>query len=54
MHAEVQIGDSRVMLADEDVEMGYLAPKQNERPPTSLYPYTQDMDALYGRLIAPS
>ncbi|MFP6663344.1 MAG: VOC family protein [Deltaproteobacteria bacterium] len=26
MHAEIQIGGSRIMLADEFPEMGYLAP----------------------------
>ena len=43
-HSEIQIGDSRIMVADECPEMGALSP----RAPTgvSLYVYTENVDAL--------
>ena len=36
-HAELQIGDSHVMLADEFPDMGHLGPKtpRRDRPPAS-------------------
>jgi PhnB protein len=50
-HAELMIGDSRVMLADESPEMGAYAPKSRERQPVSLYVYVADVDATMRRAI---
>jgi len=45
-HAELQIGDSRVMLADEHPEMGFLAPRPGDRVPVGLLLYVEDVDKL--------
>src|SRR5579863_2269233 len=50
-HAELMIGDSRVMLADEHPEMGAHAPTSHERQPLSLYVYVADVDATLGRAV---
>ncbi len=49
-HAEVLIGDSTVMLADEHPEMGYLGPEG--RSPVTLMIYTEDTDAMFARAVA--
>jgi PhnB protein len=48
MHAEMQIGDSRVLLADEQPggEAGGKSPKRLQGSPVSLLIYTADADAL--------
>ncbi len=46
-HAELQIGDSVVMLADEFPEMGAKAPKAYGGSPVSLMVYVDDVDATY-------
>ncbi len=50
MHAEIQIGDSRVMLGDECPEMGALAPQGNSWPVTLMI-YVKDVDALTAQAI---
>jgi len=54
MHAEMQIGDSRVLLADERPaeEGGGPSPKTLKGSPVSLMIYTADADALYKRAVA--
>ncbi len=44
MHAEVKIGDSRVMLAD--------ANEQHAAMPAMLYVYVSDVDAAYRKAVA--
>lgn len=51
-HAEIRIGDSRVMLASEFPEMDALAPKSVGGTPVSLLVYTEDVDATFARAIA--
>jgi PhnB protein len=51
MHAEIQIGDSRVMLADEFPDMGYVAPPADAGASTSFYLYVEDVDARFKRAI---
>jgi PhnB protein len=51
-HAEVKIGDSVVMLADEAPQMGVFAPQGEARPPVSLAMYVDDVDAVYKQAIA--
>lgn len=46
MHAELQIGDSRFMLGDEQPGMGYSAPQPGTRVPVGLYVYVKDVDAV--------
>lgn len=51
-HAEVQIGDSRIMLADEFPEMGARGPEAYGGTPVSLLLYVNDVDAVYQQAIA--
>ncbi len=51
-HAEIKIGDSRVMLADECPEMGARSPNALGGSPVSLYMYVSDVDAVADRASA--
>ncbi len=51
MHAEIKIGDSPVMLADEFPDMGAKGPKAFGGSPTSLMIYVEDVDAVFGRAL---
>lgn len=48
-HAELQIGDSVVMLADEWPEMGMLGPKTRGGPTSTLMIYTERVDEAFKR-----
>ena len=50
-HAELEIGDSLVMLADEMPEMGYVSPKSAGGTPVSLMVYDVDVDARVARAV---
>ena len=52
MHAEVKIGDSVVMVADEFPDMGYVAPQTPGGTPVSLMIYVKDVDKVFDRAIA--
>jgi PhnB protein len=43
-HAELKIGDSVIMLADENLEMGHKSPRSVGGSPVSLVLYVQDVD----------
>lgn len=51
-HAEVRIGDSVVMLADEFPEMAFSSPQSLGGTSTHLYIYDKDVDALVERAVA--
>ena len=51
-HAEMRIGDSVVMLADEAPEMGFRGPRSLGGSPVSLMLYLEDVDAVVGRALA--
>ena len=52
-HAEIKVGDSVIMLADEHPEMGIVGPKPGgRRPPVSILVYVEDVDAVYQRAIS--
>ncbi len=51
-HAEIQIGDTRVMLADEYPEMGAKAPGAFGGSPVNMLIYTADADAMFAQAIA--
>ena len=52
MHAEIRIGDSHVMLADENPEQGVLSPTSRGGATSSLMIYLPDVDATFARAIA--
>ncbi len=52
LHAEVKIGDSPIMLADEMPEMGYRGPKAFGGTPVSLMLYVTDVDRVYAQAVA--
>ena len=51
-HAELQIGDSVIMLADENPEMGVRGPKSVGGTPVTLYAYVADVDEAFERALA--
>jgi len=51
-HAEVQIGDSRVMLADEYEAIGFLSPQARGGTTVTLHVYVKDADAMVARASA--
>jgi PhnB protein len=51
-HAEIQIGDSVVMMADETPEAGGVSVEHFGGSPVSLMIYTEDCDAVYKHAIA--
>jgi len=50
-HAEIKIGDSPIMLADEYPEMGYVSPKTLGGTPVSIMIYVPDVDTTYKQAI---
>ena len=50
-HAEIKIGDSPVMLADEQPSMGFVGPQKLGGTPVSLMIYVEDVDTVYKRAI---
>jgi PhnB protein len=51
-HAELKIGDSPIMLADEQPALGYRGPKSLGGTPVSLMIYVEDVDTIYKQAIA--
>jgi PhnB protein len=51
MHAEIEVGNSRVMLADESPEMGCRAPASVGSVSSSLYVYVEDVDKAFRRAV---
>jgi PhnB protein len=51
-HAELEIGDSLIMLADEFPEMGVLGPKTIGGTPVTISLYVEDVDDVFERAIA--
>jgi PhnB protein len=51
-HAELQIGTSRIMLADESPEMGSRAPRTLGGSPVALMLYVPDVDTVFTRAVA--
>src|SRR5437762_7035606 len=51
-HAEIKIGDSTVMLADESPEMGAKSARTLGGSPISLMIYVEDVDARVAQAVA--
>jgi PhnB protein len=51
-HAEIKIGNSPLMLADEHPEMGFRGPQALGGTPVSILLYVEDVDARFNQAIA--
>jgi PhnB protein len=51
-HAEIKIGDSIIMMADESPEMGYRGPQALGGSPVGLMLYVEDVDKRFNQAIA--
>ncbi len=51
-HAEIQVGDSPIMLADEHPEMGYVGPQTLGGTAVSILLYVEDADARFKKAIS--
>jgi len=52
MHAEIKIGDSHIMLADEFPDMDARSPQTIGGTPVSLMLYLEDADAVTARAVS--
>jgi PhnB protein len=50
-HADIRIGDSHVMLADEFPEMGFKSPRTFGGSPAQLALYVEDVDTFVDRAV---
>ncbi|HEX3229566.1 MAG TPA: VOC family protein [Pyrinomonadaceae bacterium] len=50
-HAEIKIGDSPIMLADEHPDMGYKGPQTLNGSPVSIMIYVEDVDATFKQAV---
>lgn len=51
-HAELEIGDSMIMLADEFPEIGIKSPRTIGGTPVTINIYVEDVDAVFDRALA--
>jgi PhnB protein len=50
-HAEIRIGDSVIMLADEHPDMGYRSPRTLGGSAVSIMLYVEDVDGMFARAV---
>ena len=50
-HAELSIGDSTLMLADEHPEMGHKGPRATGGTPVSILLYVDDVDSVFKNAV---
>jgi PhnB protein len=50
-HAEIKVGDSPIMLADEFPDMGYKGPQSLGGSPVSLMIYVDDVDTVFRQAV---
>src|SRR5215472_12509252 len=51
-HAEIRIGDSHIMLADEHPDIGAYSPRHYGGTPVTLGLYVEDSDAMFAQAVA--
>jgi len=51
-HAELQIGDARLMLSDEHPQMGFRSPQSLGGSGTGIMLYVTDVDRVFARALA--
>lgn len=52
MHAELKIGNSMIMMADECPEMGAVSPESLGGTPVGMALYVEDVDARFSKAVA--
>ena len=52
MHAEINLGDSCIMMADENADMGAYSPEHYGGVAMSLVLYVEDCDVVYKKALA--
>src|SRR6185503_4261506 len=50
-HAEIKIGDSPIMLADEYADMGYKGPQALGGSAVSILIYVEEVDTVFNRAV---
>jgi PhnB protein len=50
-HAELEIGDSVIMLADANPDMDVRSPRSIGGTPIALHVYVDDVDNIFGRAV---
>jgi len=51
MHAEIQIGDSRILLNDEFPEMGAFSPSALKGTPVTMHLFVEDCDGVFEKAV---
>ena len=51
-HAEIQIGNSRIMIASEFPQMGVRSPQSIGGSPVSIFLYVEDVDKVFNQAVA--
>ena len=51
-HAELALGDSLIMLADESPDWGALGPRTVGGTPVTIHVYVEDVDDVFARALA--
>ena len=51
-HAELALGESIIMLADEYPDTGFLSPSRVGGTPVTLHAYVEDVDAVFEKALA--
>jgi uncharacterized glyoxalase superfamily protein PhnB len=51
MHAEIQLGNSRVMIAEENPQMGCQSPKSLGGSPITVHLYVNDVDSVVNQAV---
>jgi uncharacterized glyoxalase superfamily protein PhnB len=51
MHAELQIGDSPIMLGEENAQMNHLSPQSLNGTPVNLHVYVKDVDKVFDQAV---
>ncbi|NHH96962.1 Glyoxalase family protein [Candidatus Nitrosotalea sp. FS] len=52
MHAEIKIGDSRIMLNDEHPQMGCMSPQSVGGASSGIFLYVENTDDVFNRAIS--
>ncbi|WP_329112745.1 VOC family protein [Streptomyces sp. NBC_01353] len=51
-HAELELGSSVIMLADEYPDIGFRSPKAVGGTPVTLHVYVEDVDAVFAKALS--